>query len=260
MDEGKGGSLMGRIRLFVCILLLLAVTTGVFAEGYVVILKSGHKIRCREPMRIEDSNAIITLVTGTVASYPVDQVDIVETERYNQMGLGDALLIDELSMVGTPIPTPTPKLSLGQYASIDASYKNPELGSTMPPTPTPTPGIRLQTVKYHDERVDQAFSKFFDERNLYIYRTSAGTQPNFIYIQTVTDSQREVFQALEIVSEAYTLIHRLQPEIAPGAVELQMIQTTGKPAGTFRLSPDQAAELADNKISVEQFYVNYVIF
>ena len=48
---------MGRIRLFVCILLLLAVTTAVFAEGYVVILKSGHKIRCREPMRIEDSNA-----------------------------------------------------------------------------------------------------------------------------------------------------------------------------------------------------------
>ena len=39
-----------------------------------------------------------------------------------------------------------------------------------------------------------------------------------------------------------------------------MIQTTGKPAGTFRLTPDQAAELADNTMSVEQFYVNYVIF
>jgi hypothetical protein len=251
---------MARTRLFVCILILLAVTTSAFAGGYVVVLKSGHKIRCREAMRIEDNNAILTLVTGTVASYPIDQVDIVETERYNQMGLGDALLIDELSMTGTPVPTPTPKLSLGQYASIDASYKNPELGSTLPPTPTPTPGIRLQTIKYHDERVDQAFSKFFDERNLYIYRTSAGTQPDYIYIQTVTDSQREVFHALEIVTEAYTLIHRLQPEIAPGAVEFQMIQTSGKPAGTFRLTPDQAAELADNKVSVEQFYVNYVIF
>jgi hypothetical protein len=243
-----------------CILLLLALTTSVFAGGYVVVLKSGHKIRCRESMRIEGSNAILTLVTGTVASYPVDQVDLIETERYNQMGLGDALQIDELSMVGTPIPTPTPKLSLGQYASIDAAYKDAELGSTMAPTPTPTPGIRLQTVKYHDERVEEAFSKFFDERKLYIYRTSAGTQPNYIYIQTVTDSQKEVFHALEIVTEAYTLIHRLQPEIAPGAVELQMIQTTGKPAGTFRLSPDQAAELADNTMSVEQFYVNYVIF
>ena len=251
---------MARTRLLVFILLLLAMTTSAFAEGYIVVLKSGHKIRCREAMRIEGNNAILTLVTGTVASYPVDQVDVVETERYNQMGLGDALLIDELSMTGTPIPTPTPRLSLGQYTSIDASYKNPELGSTLPPTPTPTPGIRLQTVKYHDERVEQAFSKFFDERNLYIYRTSAGTQPDYIYVQTVTDSQREVFKALEIVSEAYTLIHRLQPEIAPGAVEFQMIQTSGKPAGTFRLTPEQAAELADDKISVEQFYVNNVLF
>jgi hypothetical protein len=170
------------------------------------------------------------------------------------------LLLDELSFQGTPVATPTPKLSLGQYASIDASHKNPVLGSTAEPTPTPTPGIRLQTVKYHDDRVDQAFSKFFDERNLYIYRTSAGTQPNFFYVQAVTDSEREVFQALRVVTEAFTLIQSLHPDIAPTAIELQMLQTTGKPAGTFRLSPDEARELAEDKISVEQFYVNHVIF
>lgn len=248
--------------LVVCmtILLIISLATTAMAAGYVVILKNGSKIPCKEAMRIEGQNAIITLVTGTVASYPVDLVDVVETQRYNQQGFGDALLIEELSITGTPIPTPTPKQSLGQFATIDAGNRDPDLGSTSVPTPTPTPGIKLQTEIYHDERVDQAFRKIFDDRNLLIYRTSAGTRPTFFFVQTVTDNQREVFEALEIVTEAYAVIYKLQPEIAPEAVELQMIQTGGKAAGTFRLTPAMAEELAEGEIPIEQFYVNYVIF
>jgi hypothetical protein len=260
MEMTDGGSVMRKYRICACLVALLLVAVLVAAEGYVVVLKNGHKIRCRETMRIEGSNVIITLVTGTVASYPLQLVDIVETERYNKLGLGNALLIEELSLSGTPVPTPTPKQSLGHYASIDASRKNPVLGSTTPPTPTPTPGIKLQMAAYHDERVEQAFSKVFDDQNLYIYKTSVGTKSNFFFVQTVTDTEREVFEALRIVTEAYTLIHRLHPEMAPAAVELKMIQTTGRPAGTFRLSPERAGELADKHTSVEQFYVNYVIF
>ncbi len=251
---------MQRIRLIHCLVVVMLVAAIAAAGGYVVVLKSGHMIPCREPMRIEGPNAIITLVTGTVASYPLQLVDIVETERYNKLGLGDALLIRELSLTGTPVPTPTPKQSLGHYASIDASHRNPELGSTAPPTPTPTPGIKLNTVAYHDERVTDAFSRFFDDRNLYIYRTSAGTKPGYFFVQTVTDTEREVFSALRVVSEAYVLIRSLQEEIAPEAVELQMIQTSGKPAGTFRITPDMANELASQQTTVEQFYISYVIF
>jgi hypothetical protein len=79
------------------------VTVVAAAQGYVVILKSGHKIRCKEALRIEGPNAILTLATGTVASYPLALVDLVETERYNQLGLGNALMIEELSVHGTPI-------------------------------------------------------------------------------------------------------------------------------------------------------------
>ena len=69
-----------------------------------------------------------------------------------------------------------------------------------------------------------------------------------------------VFEALQIVAEAYALIHKLQPDIAPAALELQMIQTSGKAAGTFRIAPEMAQELADKQTPIEQFYVNYVIF
>lgn len=58
---------------------LLVLAQMASAAGYVVILKNGHKIRCKEPMTIDGDNAIITLVTGTVASYPLTQVDLIET-------------------------------------------------------------------------------------------------------------------------------------------------------------------------------------
>ncbi len=248
-----------RCRTIVAVVLLLAVAAVSAADGYVVILKNGHKIRCREAMRIDGENAIITLVTGTMTSYPLSQVDLIETERYNQLGLGDALLIEELTVGGTPIPTPTPKRSLGHFATLD-TRGSAELGANITPTPTPTPGIKLQSQPYHDTRVERAFTKIFDDKNLYLYRTSTGTRPEFLFVQAVTDSQREVFHALQVVTEAFVIIHQLQPEVAPAAVELQMVQTSGRPAGTFRLTPELSRTLVEKRTSVERFYVENVIF
>ncbi|MBD3850747.1 MAG: hypothetical protein IFK93_05585 [Acidobacteria bacterium] len=253
---------MARLRVLGFVTaVFLAVAVAAAAQGYVVILKSGHKIRCKEPMRIEGPNAVLVLATGTLTSYPVLLVDLVETERYNQLGLGDALLIEELSVHGTPIPTPTPRTPLGQHATIDAGGEGkPALGDTVEPTPAPTPGIKLQAEKYHDERIDQAFSKIFDEKELLIYTTSRGTQPDHFFVQTTTDSEREVFEALETVAEAYVLINRIHPEISPAAVELKMVQTSGKPAGTFRLTPELAKELAGGETPAQTFYIKNVIF
>ena len=253
---------MARFRIFglvVAVLLVVAVVAA--GKGYVVILKSGHKIRCSAPLNIEGPNAILTLSTGTITSYPLQLVDLVETERYNQLGLGNALMIEELSVHGTPIPTPTPFTSLGNHATIDAGGGGATtLGSTIEPTPVPTPGIELQTEKYHDDRVDQAFAKIFDDKELLIYKTSQGTRPDYFFVQTTTDSEREVFQALETVADALVLINRIHPDIAPRAVELKMLQTTGKPAGTFRLTPALAKELADGETPTQTFYIKNVIF
>jgi len=253
---------MSRLRvlgLITTILLALVVSAG--AEGYVVILKSGHKLRCKEPLRIEGPNAIITLATGTMTSYPIALVDLVETERYNQLGLGDALVIETVEGEGQLLPTPTPRVSLGKRASIDAGgIAGPTLGVVEEPTPVPTPGIKMRTTMYHDKRVVDAFSKIFDDKNLLIYRTSQGTQPEYLFVQTNTDSEREVFEALETVAEAYLIIHSLHNEIAPAAVELEMIQTSGKPAGTFRLTPVLADELVNGDTPTQAFYINHVIF
>ena len=59
-----------RVLSFLTAVLLVAALVSA-AGGYVVILKSGHKIRCKEPLRIEGQIAVLTLATGTLASYPL---------------------------------------------------------------------------------------------------------------------------------------------------------------------------------------------
>ena len=251
---------MRRILALAAVILILIIGQLASATGYVVILKNGHKIRCKEPLQILGNLAHITLVTGTVASYPVAQIDLIETERYNQQGLGSALEIEELAVYADARPVPTPRSSLGKFVSLDAMERNPELKTTMAPTPTPTPGIRLQTYPYHDERVTRAFEKVFADEKLYLYHTSGGTRQGYFFIQAVTDSEAQVFHALETVCQAFYLIRAADPEIAPKVVELQMVQTSRKAAGTFRITPEDAEGLLNGTTSVQNFYIRNVIF
>jgi len=242
----------------VIVFLIIAQLAG--AAGYVVILKNGHKIRCQKSILVDGDIAIITLSTGTVSSYPLSQIDLIETERYNQQGLGDAIELEELAVYGSVLPTPTPRASLGKFVTLDSMERNPELSTTMAPTPTPTPGIRLQTYPYHDERVTRAFEKIFSDEKLYLFHTSGGTQQGYIFIQAVTDSEEQVFHALVTVCQAFYLIRQADPEIAPKIVELQMVQTSRKAAGTFRITPEDAEALLNGTISVQNFYIRNVIF
>ena len=246
-------------------LLVLVVVALLFAglasatTGYVVILKNGQRIRARKAYEIKGNQAWITLITGTVTSIPLKMVDVVATERYNRLGFGSALTVDGI-VTNRPQPTPTPVVPLGSIASIQPRGRSSILGSAIPPTPTPTPGIKLQKNPYANRKVDAAFQRIFDAQHLSIYRTSAGTRPDYYFVQAITDSESQVFHAIKVVANAYTLIHKLHPELAPKAVELAMQTTAGKPAGTFRISLAQAQELASGKMGVAQFYVSNVIF
>jgi len=237
-------------------LLLAALVSG---GGSIVILKNGQKLRCKEPMSIKGKNAIITLVTGVVTSYPLSQVDLIATERYNQLGLGNALTLDLLESEGKVTPTPTPMPSLGTLARISADNFAPDLGM-QETEPTPTPGIKLNVSSYRNAKVDTAIREIFDRENLFLYRTSTGTKPEYFFVQTTTDSEKEVFTAIRIVAKAYTIILQRAPDLAPKALELQMVETSGRNAGTFRMTPEHAQAIKEGTIGVEKYYVENVIF
>jgi hypothetical protein len=250
---------MRRTIALLTVFILVGACVASAAGGYVVILKNGHKIRTKEPLRIEGRMAIITLSNGTVTSYPVDHVDLVATQKYNQLGLGDAIEITELTLTDKPLPTPTPHKPLGHYAAI-SPLTDAELGATSTPTPEPTPGIKLQGVGYHEPRITMAFGEFLDRKRIFLYKTSTGTKPEFFFLQVIADDEEQVFATLKVVSEAYALIHQRYPDIAPAAVELEMVSTGHAASGTFRITAQMASDLASGQISAEQFYVGNVIF
>lgn len=251
---------MRRTLILLAVLILVSATVADASSGYVVILKNGHQIRAKEPLRIEGRTAIITLSNGTITSYPVEHVDLVETQKYNQRDLGDAIEIKELALTNDAMPTPTPRKSLGHFATITPLEGNAELGTQSTPTPIPTPGIKLQNVGYREPRITRAFSQYLDQSKLYLYKTSVGTRPEYFFIQVIADDEAQVFDALRIVTEAYSLINERTPEITPAAVELEMISTGHNAAGTFRITPEMSNELTGGQISAEQFYVKNVIF
>lgn len=226
--------------------------------GYVVILKNGSSIRASKPMEIQGRQVIITLLNGTVTSISIEQVDLVKTERYNQQGLGSSIKMDTLSDQG-PEPTPTPRPRLGDVGRLERR-PTPTAVVGVAPTPTPTPQIKLRSSPYPHSKVVEDFRRVFDEERLYLYKMSVGTASDRLHINVVTDSEREVFQAVEVVSKAYYVIHELGGDGVPEMVELQLMTTTSKPAGTFRIDPEIARLLVQNELSVEQFYVRYVIF
>jgi len=250
---------MKKFLIMSVVVLSLGIAALVAASGAIVVLKNGQKLRCKEPMTIQGKNAIITLSTGIVTSYPLSQVDLVATERYNQLGLGDALTIDALERNDKTTPTPTPQPSLGSLAKISAQNVGADLGM-QEIEPTPTPGIMLKTYGYRDEKVDAAIREVLDKENIYLYRTSAGTKTDYFFVQATTDNEREVFNAIRAVAKAFALISTRAPKLAPKAVELKMVETSGKNAGTFRMTPEQAAAIADGSVSIEKYYVENVIF
>ncbi len=247
---------MRTFQVFLVVVIALAVVAAA-ANGYVVILKNGSKIRASKPLEIQGRQAIITLTNGTMTSIPLTQVDLVETERYNQLGLGDAILLEGVGDE-TPRPTATPTAPLGSSGSLRGLGAMLKTRTT--PTPTPTPSIGLRGVPYSDNRVIEAFTNLFDQKHLYLYKTSSGTKPDAFFVQVVTDSQREVFHALKTAAEAFSLIHELEPSLAPATLELQLVTSVNKAAGTFRITADQADRLASGKVSPEEFYLKHVIF
>ena len=92
----------------------------------------------------------------------------------------------------------------------------PPQGPKPTPTPTPTPRITLQEEPYPDEKITNAVSKVFEDEKLYLYRTSVGTRPDRLFVQIVTDSEREVFDAVQTVCKAFHLIAGLGADVAPG--------------------------------------------
>ncbi len=126
--------------------------------------------------------------------------------------------------------------------------------------PTPTPGIMFRANKFSDVQVEKLFQEGLESYHIYLYRTSAGTRPEFLFIEVSVNGQPEVLKALQAIGLTYHLLAQNSPERCPAQVEVQMINESGKEAGLFRLTALEAADLATGKVTAEDFFIKKVIF
>ena len=223
---------------------------------YVIILRNGARVVAKDKYQVKGPNALFVTKIGTYTSIPLSQVDVNATEKANSQGLGDAQLLAWVDAKKVePTPTPTPPITALGHIQEGVAAKVGEAA-----LPTPTPGITFRETRYHDPQVDEAFQQGLESYHLYLYRTSQGTKPGYLFIEISVNGQPETLKALMAVAETYELLAKKAPDRLPERVELQMLNEAGKEAGVFRLSVADAAELATGKVTPENFYVQHVIF
>lgn len=240
----------------VIVVLALLVVAATAQAAYVVMLKNGSRVVARDRYQLKGSNVVVTLRNGTLTSIPLAHVDLEATEKLNAQNLGDATPLEWVDAARpTPIPTPTP--SVASLGRIIPGLARPENDAARP---TPTPGISLRDVEYPDKQVERTFEEGLERYHLYLYRTSMGSQPRYLFVEVRVNGQAEVVKALQAITSTYNVLAESAPDRAPERIELQMLNESGKEAGLFRLSPEDAAELATAKTTAEEFFIRKVIF
>ena len=241
--------------------ILFSIFVGLLASQafavYVIVLRNGSRVVAREKYQVKGATAIFSTKIGTVTSLPLSQVDVAATEKLNALHLGDANTLDWVDANQHTPPTPTPTPPVGGIGKIKPGIAKTEGFAAHP---TPTPGIMFHEAHYHDAKVEEAFEQGLESYHLYLNRTSAGTQPSYLFIEVQVNGQPETLRALEAVCTTYKLLAGTAPDRVPERVEVQMLNESGREAGVFRLSLEDAAELVGGKVTPENFFVQHVIF
>lgn len=241
---------MKRFFLFLIILGL----SGILLP-YVIYLKDGSTYQAKEKYRVDKGMAIITLTNGTVISVDLQLVDAARTEQANKSGI-DADAILDTGTSGQSSPPRNKPTSLGQIAKQGGALNSPSsLGTS---TAKPTTGKSTE-VEFADESVRRAFTKIFENVNLFEYKIVQGSTPSTVRINMTTDNEKDVFNALTASAKVMNELRDLKKQNVT-ALELYFATTSGAAAGRFSFGLDAAKNLAEGQVPVEQFFVDQVLF
>ena len=253
---------MSRVLALLSLAVVLAsgICAGQEASGeYLVFFLNGKSFCAMGEFKVVGKSAHIMRNDGNLVSYPVNLLDLVETERNRQLDFGCARVIEvgDRTITRRSAPAPTPAMGKRPLVIPGADSEGSDGDFA---TPTPMPDIMLRDLPYSNQKVTKVFAELLDDRRIYLYKTSVGSRPEYLFIRATTEGQREVFATLTTVADAFVMVRDVMPEAAPAAVELVMIRTSGHEAGTFRITPEMATTLASGRVTIEEFYFRNVIF
>jgi len=219
------------------------------AFAYVIKLKDGSLIFARTKYTVKGDRAIITLENGTVTAMKLDQIDVEGSEQYNKENFGNVVAID------TPDshkPTPAPNAPAPQRVQDYIREKKPRMAL---PSQADKPvadgsGPSFQPV---DPNLQAAFAKVFDGAGISQYKLTNFRGKTGLLV--TTNTEEAVFNAINAAARAMG-----DPTSRGVAITVHIILTTssGDPAGTLEMSPEQARLLVNGQISAADYFVKNV--
>lgn len=258
-------------RRLLPILSLALVLIASSAGAFTIYLKDGSKIAARQEYEIQGEKAIIILQNGTRTSIDASEIDVERTREANRANLGSALVIEDGRVTELSSNPPAPKRET--LADLIAERDLGPSAQTVGPrgsAPRGTPRradeeavpADLRTVQrrpFGDLEVAAEVQRQFRAQGVEQILIYQGSQPRFLLLDVVTNSEAAVFRTLEVAASCLQHIRSQNPE-AVGAFELVLATAEREPAGQFLITPEAAAELAEQRVETSAFFIDRVRF
>lgn len=223
--------------------------------AYVVKMKDGSLVFARAPYTVKGTRAIITLENGTVTQIDVDKIDVPGTVKYNRDNFGNVIALDtpqeKVFQMATPVPqskNPLQDLIRQKRSNLD----RPTPGAASAPSGS---AAGSSETSQPDPIVQAAFAHIFEGTGLTQFRVTNNRGKARVLANA--NSEQAVFNTLSASARA---IVEAAERGRSGPVEIVLTTGSGESAGTFEMTAEQARLLVDRGITVQDYFVKYVIF
>ena len=240
-----------------CAILILGLSPVLLS--YVIYLRDGSTYMAKAKYRVENGKALITLMNGTLIAVDLAAIDTARTASTNKAGLDADGVLPSVGSNTVITDAPT-RPTLRSIAKGSGALSTPKANSTGGARSSPAAAEhRDREPEFSDDAVRRAFGKIFENVNLFEYRIVQGATPDAVRILMTTDNEKDIFNALTASAKVMAELNDLGKTSA-ARLELFLSTTSGAAAGRFSITLEAARTLAQGKVSVEQFFVDQVIF
>lgn len=251
--------------------LLLTLTSPAWA--YTVYLKDGSKIIAKERYRVKGDQAVLILPNGTETSIPANSIDIKKTEAENRDDIGTALVIEG----GKARQARPGEIQSEQDRNRDkrladliaeravATRKLPEArreNTESTPVTSGSGNPDLSTLArrpYQEADIASQIEAALDAAGVAGASVFQGTASSRPFVFFSANSEAEVMAGITAGADALLKVQQLFPGRV-SALELLMVTTNNERAGQFLLTPDQASDLVNKRVSPTAFFMENVQF
>ena len=242
---------------------------GTATATYIIYTKDGKRIEARDKPVVQGKRLVYVNPLGTQQSIAIDEFDQERSDKANLEGLGNAYLLDDPGGGRSTLVNPTEKKpSLSDYIrehgrkldDAPEARQGGELVKHRPAAseaaPVSRPPVPESGVVVMDPQITEAFMRALDGSN--VKGVKLAQIPSGVRVQATTETEQQVFLAL--VACARGLKESRASGKALDKAEVVLATSTGEPAGRFDLSPNDAENLLNGKVTPARFYVTSVLF